>query len=62
LYVWASIAAVKRRDVAQAQVRNGAAARLDTEALHHSNRVIGTQLACCQRRHDCDSFKHPDFS
>ena len=61
LFVWAGLAAVKRRDVAQAQVRNDAAARLDTEALHRSNHVIGIQLACCQRRHDCDSFSHPDY-
>ena len=45
LFVWAGLAAVKRRDVAQAQVRNDAAARLDTEALHRSNHVIGIQLA-----------------
>ena len=44
LFAWTSLAAVKRRDVAQAQVRNDAAARLDTEALHHSNHVVRMQF------------------
>ena len=48
-----------RRDVAQAQVRNDTAAWLKTETLHHANHVAGTRL-CGKRRHDCNSFKHPD--
>jgi hypothetical protein len=56
LFGRASFAAVKRSGVAQAQFRHRAAARLDTEALHHFNNMGGLTLAQGRDIHHSPSF------